>query len=336
VSISAQNRVWEHSRQDGTNLIALLALADWADADGICWYANDRIAQRVRREERTVTRILNKLRKSGEVFAPPEYGAGRKTLKFVTVGLSEAELVEVLIRRFGMTPIEATAHALKVLKAQAKGKKPVTDDGFKGDKSAQKGVTDDGFIAKKPVTDDGFKPDILREKGDISRKKPDIAMSPDPYDPFDPSVDPEENPPTPQTGRVHVLDKLDPERPFDDRLMAIAEVCGLRENIPKHREWCERAASQLHTFSGDYIRARYGEHSPPDEGWYWYTDDWRGQRGDMPSPPQLVETIAKRKTSARPAPQANGRSRSRAEEAAVEYAQMRQGFFSNGQDTDNS
>lgn len=303
MSISAQNRVWEHSRQDGTNLIALLALADWADADGICWYANDRIAQRVRREERTVTRILNRLRQSGEVFAPPEYGAGRKTLKFVTVGLSEAELVEVLIRRFGMTPIEATAHALKVLKAQARGKKPVTDDGFKGDKS--------------------------RKKGDKSRQKPVIAVSPDPYDPYDPSVDPEEDPPTPRGG-VHVLSQLDPERPFDNRLLAIAEVCGLRENIPKHREWCEQAASQLHTFSGDYIRARYGEHSPPDEGWYWYTDDWRGQRGDMPSPPQLVETIAKRKTAAtRPAPSGNGRSqpgsasdRLREQIAAAQMAEM--------------
>lgn len=328
MSIFAQNRVWENSQQDGTNLIALLALADWADADGICWYANDRIAQRVRREERTVTRILNALRKSGEVFAPPEFGAGRKTLKFVTVGLPESEIVDVLMRRFGMTPIEATAHALKVLKAQAKGKKPVTDDGLKGDKLIQKPVMHDTFYENKPVTDDGNKPDISRKKGDKSSKKPVIAMSPDPNDPFDPSVDPEEeDPPTPR-GRVHVLDKLDPQRPFDNRLLAIAEVCGLRENIPKHRERCEQAASQLHTFNGDYIRARYGEQSPPDGDWHWYTDDWRGQRGDMPTPEQVVDTIAKRKTAVRAASPQNSRSNSRAEEVAAEYAQMRQEFFS--------
>ncbi len=190
MSIAAQNRVWEHSKQDGTNLIAMLALADWADVDGICWYSNERIAERVRREERTVTRLLNKLRKSGEIFAPPEYGAGRKTLKFVTVGLSEHELVDVLARRFGMTPIEAKATALKILKAQAKGNKPVTDDGNKGDISAQKPVTDDTFHENKPVTDDGNKPVISRKKGDISRKKPVTAMSPDPNDPFDPPTNP--------------------------------------------------------------------------------------------------------------------------------------------------
>jgi len=80
VSISAQNRVWEHSRQDGTNLIALLALADWADADGICWYANDRIAQRVRREERTVTRILfsTNCAKAVKSLPRPSTGPGAK------------------------------------------------------------------------------------------------------------------------------------------------------------------------------------------------------------------------------------------------------------------
>jgi len=96
------------------------------------------------------------------------------------------------------------------------------------------------------------------------------------------------------------------------------------------------AAAQLREFSAGWILDRYGPDPPPGDGWHWYSNDWRGQRGDMPTPEQVVETIAKRKTAARPAPQANGRSRSRAEEAAVEYAQMRQEFFSNGQDTDDS
>lgn len=137
----------------------------------------------------------------------------------------------------------------------------------------------------------------------------------------------EAHPQPPPTGPVHVLDKLDPQRPFDDRLLAIAEVCGLRENIPKHREWCEQAASQVHTFSGDYIRARYGPEPPPGGGWHWYSDDWRGQRGDMPSPPQVVETIAKRKTAVR-RKEANGRSGSRAADVAADYAAMKQEYFS--------
>lgn len=331
MSIEAQNRVWNSSRQDGTNLIAMLALADWADADGICWYSNEKIADRVRREERTVTRILNKLRKAGEIYAPPEYGAGRKTLKFVTVGLPEETMIEVLIRRFDMTPIEASATAKKIVKCQMKGQlleeKPVTCDGLKGDKSAEKPVTDDTFNGKKPDTDDGNKPDISRKKGDISDQKPDIAMSPDPIDPFDPSEDPTDYPPTPRSG-VHVLDKLDPQRPFDDRLLAIAEVCGLRENIPKHREWCEQAASQVHTFTGDYIRDRYGLQPASDGRWWWYDDDWRGRQGDMPKPAQVVETIAKQKTPVRTPPSDNGRSHSRSEQVAAEYAAMKQEYFS--------
>lgn len=325
MSISTQNRVWDHSQQDGTNLIAMLALADWSDADGICWYANDKIAQKVRREERTVTRILNKLRESGEVFAPPEFGAGRKTLKFITIGLTEIQLIDVLTRRFGMTPIVATEAALKIIKAQKEWDKPVISSN-KPVIGGNKPVTDDTFFEDKPVTGDGNKPVISGNKPVTGGNKPVIAMSPDPSDTLnDPSDDPTNNPPPPSSKKIHVLDQLDPKRPFDDRALAIAAVCGMNTSVPRHREQCDQAASQIHTYSGDIVRKRYGDLPPPD-GWHWYRDDWRGQRGDAPTPKQVVETIAKRRPAQKKANSAGDRL-SRSEQVAADYAALKQGFF---------
>lgn len=101
--------------------------------------------------------------------------------------------------------------------------------------------------------------------------------------------------------RPRVLTQLDPERPFDARLLAIAEVCERDSTI--HREDLDQPTAQLSGFEAAYILARYGRNPPPDyQGWQWYRDDFRGQKGQSPEPRQVVATINK----SRPVVASNG------------------------------
>lgn len=160
---------------------------------------------------------------------------------------------------------------------------------------------------------------------------PDPLILFDPNDPGDPGGTPK--PPTPpgpfQFRPSPKADLPEHEGPADKRLKAVLQVCGLSADIPAHVNQAANAAVQLKDFSAGWILDRYGLDQPAGGGWHWYGDDWRGQRGDMPSPSQVVDTIAKQKTATRPAPSGNGRSqpgsasdRLREQIAAAQMAEM--------------
>ncbi|WP_145930857.1 hypothetical protein [Acidihalobacter prosperus] len=69
MSIRAQLAVWDAGRAvDGTLLIAMLALADWADDDGVVIYRRatvSRLAKRIRRGKRQTQRVLSDLASRG-------------------------------------------------------------------------------------------------------------------------------------------------------------------------------------------------------------------------------------------------------------------------------
>ena len=52
MSIAWMNYVWEHSDQKGTSLLLLLAIADHANDDGICWPSVARLAHKARTTKR--------------------------------------------------------------------------------------------------------------------------------------------------------------------------------------------------------------------------------------------------------------------------------------------
>lgn len=72
----------------------------------------------------------------------------------------------------------------------------------------------------------------------------------------------------------------------DLRAQAIAFVCGLRLSVPRHRERCYNAAAQLNEFTPEYIIERYSS-----ETGHWRMNDWRGRKGNMPTPEQCVDEI---------------------------------------------
>jgi hypothetical protein len=67
VSVRTMARVWEHSRHAGTDLLMLLAIADFADDDGNAYPAVHTLANKCRMKPRNATYILRALEASGEL-----------------------------------------------------------------------------------------------------------------------------------------------------------------------------------------------------------------------------------------------------------------------------
>lgn len=82
--------------------------------------------------------------------------------------------------------------------------------------------------------------------------------------------------------------------PADMRVQAILDVCDLDASVSVHVGQAEWAASQLDSYKAEDIWDRYGRpdgDAPPH--WNWYTDDFRGRKGEPPTPKWVVENISK-------------------------------------------
>lgn len=67
MSIKAMTYVWEHSKQKGSALLTLLAIADHTDDEGIGYPSIPRIARKTRMTDRNVQLVIKTLQKSGEL-----------------------------------------------------------------------------------------------------------------------------------------------------------------------------------------------------------------------------------------------------------------------------
>ena len=61
MSIRLISRVWDSVPLEGTELLLLLAIAEHANDEGICWPRLERLAQRVRRSLRQTRRLMRSL-----------------------------------------------------------------------------------------------------------------------------------------------------------------------------------------------------------------------------------------------------------------------------------
>jgi hypothetical protein len=100
-------RVWDLSQHEGSHLLALLALADWANADGLCWPKVSKLAKRARVGERQAQFILADLSESGELYIQRGTGRGNKSHYVVLTGMDESLIAAVLVHHLDLTPLEA-------------------------------------------------------------------------------------------------------------------------------------------------------------------------------------------------------------------------------------
>lgn len=77
MSIKVMTAVWDHSTHKGSELLLLLALADFAHDDGSGIYPSLRtMGQKIRMSERNVRYTLRKLEESGELVAIGKHRSG--------------------------------------------------------------------------------------------------------------------------------------------------------------------------------------------------------------------------------------------------------------------
>lgn len=92
MSYKVAARVWEHSRQRGSLKLLLLAFAEFANDDGICWPAAWRLARYINETERNVRLLIKKLVADGELITVPGGGRGNTTRYGVAIGLNTRQL----------------------------------------------------------------------------------------------------------------------------------------------------------------------------------------------------------------------------------------------------
>ncbi len=99
------NRIWDTSQATGTPLVILLALADRADEDGICWPGVDWIAQRARLQPRQARNVLRALEESGDIIIATSKGGRNLTNRYlITAGLDSNKIAAIVARRPDVFP----------------------------------------------------------------------------------------------------------------------------------------------------------------------------------------------------------------------------------------
>ena len=82
--------VWARSKQKGTALVIILALADFANDDGVCWPSVSTLARKARTGKRNVQYLLQRIVQSGEISI--QEGAGPNGVHLYTVDVGVQSL----------------------------------------------------------------------------------------------------------------------------------------------------------------------------------------------------------------------------------------------------
>jgi hypothetical protein len=107
MSIKTMMRVWEHSQMRGAARCLLLALADFANDDGICWPGTANLAAKIRESDDYTATLIKKCIDAGELAHAAGRGRGHKTRFAVLCGLdtkAQNHLKGALQKGYSSTP----------------------------------------------------------------------------------------------------------------------------------------------------------------------------------------------------------------------------------------
>lgn len=113
MTIALMEAAWTESPHQQSALLLHVALAEWADVDGVSWRHVKRIAERCRQSERQTHRLLRQLADTGDLYIHTGRGRGLHSFYMVMTGRSEDEITEALVRRFDLELEEARAVAVE-------------------------------------------------------------------------------------------------------------------------------------------------------------------------------------------------------------------------------
>lgn len=83
--------VWKHSKHRGTSKLLLIALADFANDNGICWPSAATLAERINESERHTRALIKQLVDSGDLIAVAGGGRGKTTRYGIVVGMTDKQ-----------------------------------------------------------------------------------------------------------------------------------------------------------------------------------------------------------------------------------------------------
>lgn len=98
MSILMMSEVWAHAPYRETRLLVLLAFADFADDEGVCWPSQATVAKKARCHEETVRRAVKRFVDDGWLVILEPHGSHRSARCQVTplrVGIDEVPLSRV-------------------------------------------------------------------------------------------------------------------------------------------------------------------------------------------------------------------------------------------------
>ena len=140
MSIKIMSRVWEESSCEGSQLLLLLALADHASDDGVCWPGIARLAHKTRKSERYTKTLIQKIEESGELHVARNAGRSNTNMYYITLGFERPEIIHTLVKRFSTDPNRAEYIAQTILHRQGKGALQLTfSEKTEGDPQDEKG-----------------------------------------------------------------------------------------------------------------------------------------------------------------------------------------------------
>ncbi len=90
MSIEIMTEVWKSSKQAGSALLLLLAIGDFADDAGFAWPGVSTLARRTRMDERSVLRLIKRLRSACELYVFRRGNLGNRYVVLCGCSLSEA------------------------------------------------------------------------------------------------------------------------------------------------------------------------------------------------------------------------------------------------------
>ena len=85
MSIKAMTWVWDNSTQKSTNLLMLLAIADFCNDEGICYPSVPRLAKKCRLQERGARKVIFKLQDVGEITVVVGGHGGKKKGRYTNL-----------------------------------------------------------------------------------------------------------------------------------------------------------------------------------------------------------------------------------------------------------
>lgn len=91
MSVLVMNDIWRHSKEKGSRLLLLLAIADNANDAGVAWPSISTLAQKTRMSERQVQRMVQGLVADGALLYEPGNGRGHTHKFFIPPQTSESD-----------------------------------------------------------------------------------------------------------------------------------------------------------------------------------------------------------------------------------------------------